>query len=106
MKIGQKIVCINSKIKSGKEEFVRSAYKNWVKENEIYTVRDIFYNDDIVTGIVLKEIINGAIPQALLGGRWQEPAFAITRFRELEEFEEEASNESTECISELLEILI
>jgi hypothetical protein len=105
MEIGQKVVCIDDKIKPGKEEFVRIAYKNWIKEGNTYIVRDIFYNDDLVTGIVLKEVVNGPIPQPLLGGRWQEPAFRCDRFRELDEFEEEESVEEEVNISEVLEIL-
>jgi len=87
MRIGQKVVCIDDSIKPGKEAFVRNVYKQWIKEGETYTIRDIIDNDDIVTGILLKEVINMPIYIHLIDDI-QEPAFRMERFKELDEFEE------------------
>lgn len=95
MRIGQKVVCIDDSIKPGKEEFVRAVYPNWVKKDETYTIRDIRDNNDIVTGIVLKELVNQPIYIHLIED-FQEPAFRMDRFRELDEFEE------TEELSEVV----
>jgi hypothetical protein len=88
MRIGQKVVCIDDSIKPGKEAFVRNVYKQWIKEGETYTIRDIIDNDDIVTGILLKEVVNMPIYIHLIDDI-QEPAFRMERFKELDEFEEE-----------------
>ena len=87
MRIGQKVVCIDDSIKPGKEVFVRNFYTAWAVKDETYTVRDIIHNDDIVTGVLLKELINKPIYIHLIDDI-QEPAFRMDRFRELDEFEE------------------
>lgn len=87
MRIGQKVVCIDDSIKPGKEEFVRNVYTAWVVKDETYIVRDIIHNDDIVTGVLLKELVNKPIYIHLVDDI-QEPAFRMDRFRELDEFEE------------------
>ena len=72
-------------------------------------MRDIFYNDDIVAGIVLKEVNNAPIYIPLLG-RTQEPAFATWRFaktevnhnaKEIEESEEINIEKWKEYVNEL-----
>jgi hypothetical protein len=83
---GQKVVCIDDSVKAGQEEFVARAYRQWVKKDQVYTVREILDNNEIVTGILLKEVNNKEIYIHLLDD-FQEPAFRTSRFRELEEFE-------------------
>lgn len=83
---GQRVVCIDDSIKAGQEEFVPRAYQQWVKKDQVYTVRAILDNQDIVTGILLKEINNKQMYIHLIDD-FQEPAFRTSRFRELQEFE-------------------
>jgi hypothetical protein len=83
---GQKVICIDDSIKAGQEEFVARAYRQWVKKDQVYTVREILDNNEIVTGILLKEVNNRVIYIHLIDD-FQEPAFRTSRFRELEEFE-------------------
>ena len=93
MKIGSKVKCIDDSIKAEEIFFVVHAYKQWVEKDQEYTIRAIFDNDGIVTGCVLEEIVNDPIPQKLLGGRMQEPAFRLSRFVECEEAAMEAEVE-------------
>ena len=102
-KVGTKVVCIDDSVKSGQEGFVAKAYKNWIKVNEIYTIRGIFNNKGIVTGILLEEVVNGAIYIHLIDD-WAEPMFATTRFRELTYNELEETEESEETILENIDI--
>lgn len=101
LKIGSKVLCVDDSIKPGKLNFVGYAYPNWIKVGEIYTVREILPNDDIVPGIVLEEIVNPPLYVHLLG-REQEPAFRISRFRELDDQELAIETEETVGIEELL----
>lgn len=84
MNRGDKIICIDDSIKADQLMFVTKAYGTWVKRDSMYTIREVLDNDGIVTGLLLDEIRNGAIPQPLLGGRWQEPAFRVSRFAPME----------------------
>jgi hypothetical protein len=88
MQVGSVVKCIDDSIKAEEILFVTKAYRQWVKKDMEYTIRQIFDNEGIVTGCVLEEIVNGPIPQKLLGGQWQEPAFRLSRFVECEEVEE------------------
>lgn len=101
LKIGSKVLCVDDSIKPGKLNFVGYAYPNWIKVGEIYTVREILPNDDIVPGIVLEEIVNPPLYVHLLG-REQEPAFRISRFRELDDQELAIETEEIIGIEELL----
>lgn len=84
MQVGSRVVCIDDSIKADEIFLVASVYKQWVKKDREYTIRQIFDNEGIVTGCVLEEVVNDPIPQKLLGGRMQEPAFRLSRFREVE----------------------
>ena len=105
MRIGQKVVCIDDSIKPGKEEFVKAVYPNWVKKDETYTIRDIRDNNDIVTGIVLKELVNKPIYIHLVED-FQEPAFRMDRFKELDEFEETEELEEVVTIQKAINALL
>lgn len=78
--------CIDDSIKGDQIEFVCMVYPQWVKNGEQYTVRQVLENDGIVTGVLLEEVRNEPIYQQLLG-RYQEPAFRMSRFVEITEFE-------------------
>ena len=83
-----RVVCIDDSIKADQILLVSRVYQEWVKKGCEYTIREVLDNDGIVTGVLLNEIVNDPIPQELLGGRWQEPAFRVNRFVEIEEKEE------------------
>lgn len=73
--------CVDDSIKADQLEFVSVVYPQWVKKGEYYTVRQVLENDGIVTGVLLNEVRNEPIYQKLLG-RYQEPAFRMSRFVE------------------------
>jgi hypothetical protein len=98
MKPGDKVVCVDDSIKYGLLEFVGHAYPNWIKKDEIYTVREILTNDDIVPGILLEEISNPEIYIHLLG-KDQEPAFRLNRFAPLN-YQEKDLQEETEVVED------
>lgn len=95
MKVGQKVMCVNDSVKEGQEAFVAKAYRNWIKKGKLYTIRSIHDNQDIVTGILLEEVVNGAIYIHLIDD-WAEPMFSPTRFRELEQVDDLAIAEEIE----------
>lgn len=100
--VGDTVLCVDSSVKLGMEEFVASAYFNWVRKGAKYTVRGFADNDGIVTGVWLEEIHNFPIFQPLLN-RKQEPCFRLDRF--VKSVEEETALEDAsveELISEIL----
>ncbi len=84
MTVGKKVVCIDDSIKPGKEEFVKYAFPSWIKEGKVYTVRALVDNQGIVPGLLLNEVVNPHIYIHLVK-TYQEPAFKLDRFKELEE---------------------
>lgn len=97
--IGDKVICIDDLIAPEHFASVMKSFQCWPIKGKEYTIRDIFYNDDIVCGIVLQEIVNIPIFIPLLK-RVQEPAFATWRFRKRE------VTYNTEQVEELEEIKI
>ncbi len=95
MIVGQKVVCIDDSINPQHFISLTKNFQQWIVKDKVYTIREILHNDDIVTGILLKEIKNKEIYIKLIG-RIQEPAFADWRFRELDEFEEVKEEVNTE----------
>lgn len=79
MKVGDKVICVDDSKATGLVDFINYAYPNWILKDNIYTVREILSNDDIVPGLLLKEIVNPEIYIHLLGHE-QEPAFRLSRF--------------------------
>jgi hypothetical protein len=93
MKPGDKVICINATIDPEKAEEIRNDFEIWITKDKEYTIREILDNNGIVTGILLEEIHN--FPKYFrLIGRYQEPAFAIWRFRKLN------YNTKTEAVEE------
>ena len=91
MRVGSKILCVDD---AHRNEFKGLAFKQWVTKGKTYTVRELVDNDDIVKGVLLEEVSNPQVYIPVLG-RFQEPAFLMDRFRDVEEQEQE----------EMLEIL-
>ena len=97
MKVGSRVLCTDSSIKASEIFMVSMVYDMWVDKGREYTIREVLDNDGIVTGLLLKEVVNDPIPQELLGGRFQEPAFRITRFQELHDDMVEVNQEQEVC---------
>ena len=82
MRPGDKVICINDKIDSEKNEEIRRDFEIWITKDKEYTVREVLDNNGIVPGLLLDEVHN--FPKFFkLINRFQEPAFAIWRFRKL-----------------------
>jgi hypothetical protein len=97
--VGDKVLCINDSIKSEMIFPIINMYVNWVKKGKPYTVKEIYFNDDIVVGILLEEISNPAIFIKLIN-RMQEPAFATWRFEKRTSAQIEETNEAELSIIE------
>jgi hypothetical protein len=82
MKPGDKVICINDKIDPEKSAEIRADFEIWITRDKEYTIREILDNNGIVTGVLLDEVHN--FPKFFkLINRFQEPAFAMWRFRKL-----------------------
>ena len=97
--VGDKVLCVNDSIKAEMFLSVINMYVNWIKKGKTYTIREIYYNDDIVVGVLLEEIKNPIIFIKLIN-REQEPAFATWRFEKRTEAQIEESNEAELSIIE------
>ena len=103
MDIGTRILCVDDSIPAHLNmEVFKKEFPNWVKKNEIYRIRDIFYNDNIVTSIIVKELKNPILFFPGTINRSQEASFRITRFRELEE--DEVEEEELQAVSRSQEL--
>lgn len=85
MKVGQKVVCIDSAMQPHTVEELKRDVPNWIVKGQTYTVRDIV-DLDFVVGIRLEEVVNRPIYFKVIG-QTIEPCFASCRFRTLEEAE-------------------
>lgn len=103
MIVGQKVICIDDSINPQHFISLTKNFQQWIVKDKVYTIREILHNDDIVTGILLREVKNKEIYIKLIG-RIQEPAFADWRFRELEEEYLENQEEEEIVLSTLLQI--
>ncbi len=97
MEVGSRVLCTDSSIKASEIFMVSRVYSMWVNKGTEYTIREVLDNDGIVTGVLLDQVVNDPIPQELLGGRFQEPAFRVTRFQELHEDMAESIKEEYVC---------
>jgi hypothetical protein len=97
MEVGSRVLCTDSSIKASEIFMVSRVYSMWVDKGAEYTIREVLDNDGIVTGVLLDQVINDPIPQELLGGRFQEPAFRVTRFQELQDDMAEVNQQQEVC---------
>ena len=82
MKPGDKVICIDASIDPEKAEEVKRDFEIWITKDKEYTIREILENNGIVPGVLLDEVHN--FPKYFkLIDRFQEPAFALWRFRKL-----------------------
>lgn len=100
MRPGDKVVCINATIDPDKAEEIRADFEIWITKDKEYTIREILDNNGIVTGVLLEEVHNFPKYFKLLG-RYQEPAFAIWRFRKLNYA---TQTEAADEVQELVEV--
>src|ERR1700712_5768900 len=106
MKPGDKVICINDKIDPEKSEEIRRDFDIWITKDKEYTIREILDNSGIVTGVLLDEVHN--FPKFFkLINRFQEPAFAMWRFRKLQYASKPAEEESAveELVKEAKELV-
>jgi hypothetical protein len=82
MRPGTTVLCVDDSIRPEAMIAVVNHFPNWVTKGKRYVVREFLDNDGIVPGLLLEEVRNPDIFIPLIG-RWQEPAFALWRFREL-----------------------
>ena len=81
--IGEKVICVNNSMQPHTIEELKKDMPNWVKKDEKYTIRGFTSNNGIVDGVWLDEIKNDYKFFRLIN-KFQEPAFALWRFRKLE----------------------
>lgn len=82
MKPGDKVICIDASIEPDKAEEIKRDFEIWITKDKEYTIREILDNNGIVPGLLLEEVHN--FPKFFkLINRFQEPAFALWRFRKL-----------------------
>jgi len=91
MKVGTRVICIDSSMQPHTIEELKRDVPNWIVKGEKYTVRDIV-DHDFVVGIRVEEITNYPIYFKVIN-KVIEPCFASWRFRELQEDEVEAEVE-------------
>lgn len=82
MKKGDKVICVDASIDPEKAHEINHDFEIWLTNGKEYTIREILDNNGIAPGVLLEEIYNHEKYFRLLG-RYQEPAFAIWRFRKL-----------------------
>ena len=83
LQIGQKVICIDDSVDPKMLDDIKNDFQQWVKEGELYTIRDLIHNEIGVVTVLLHEIHNTPrfFPKTI--GRYQEPGFNTKRFAPL-----------------------
>jgi hypothetical protein len=93
LQIGQKVICIDDSVEPRVLADIKNNFQQWVVKDEIYTIRDLIYNDIGVTTVLLVELRNTPIFFPKTIGKFQEPGFKMSRFAPL--------NSTVETLSEV-----
>lgn len=80
--IGEQVVCIDASMQTHTIEELSKDVPNWITQDKKYIIRGFHDNDGIVLGVLLEEVVN-PIRFFKLINKFQEPAFAVWRFRKL-----------------------
>lgn len=96
-KINDRVICIDSSMQSHTVAELKKDMPNWVIKDKQYIIRDIV-DSDFVVGVRLEEITN-PLRWFKLVNKYMEPAFALWRFRKIEEITKEISVEQEELIT-------
>ena len=80
--IGEQVVCIDASMQTHTIEELSKDVPNWIVQDKKYIIRGFHDNDGIVLGVLLEEVVN-PIKFFKLINKFQEPAFAVWRFRKL-----------------------
>ena len=89
-RVGDKVVCINDQNRRGIPLHLRP--KNFVKINNIYTIRELTYFDQLKNyGVLLKEITNPPVEH--LPGVMGEPHFVLSRFAKIDYYSQNINKE-------------
>lgn len=100
IKPGDKVVCIDDSIQSHTLLELSIDVPKWVEKGKEYKVRDVFFNNGIVTSITLENLIN-PVKFFRLINKFQEPAFSEWRFRKVEDAPLETFEEERVVIQDL-----
>lgn len=94
---GDRVVCVDNFIKEEARKEIAQDFDHWVERDKHYVIRDVFYNNDIVTGVTLKGIVNRVLFMKLIN-RAQEASYGEFRFRLLKEEEVTVEEEVEEAV--------
>lgn len=95
---GDRVVCVDNFIREEARKEIAQDFDHWVEKDKHYVIRDVFYNDNIATGVTLEGIINRVLFMKLIN-RAQEASYGEFRFRLLKENEVTVVQEVEEFIS-------
>ena len=95
--VNDRVVCIDGSMQSHVVEELKKDCPNWIKKNEIYTIRAII-DLDFVIGVYLEEVHNPPKWFKVVN-KFMEPTFRINRFRKIEEITKEISVEQEDLIT-------
>jgi hypothetical protein len=98
--ISDKVICVDASMQTHTVAELRQDMPQWVKQDNVYTIRGFTDNNGIVDGVWLEELHNPPKYFKLIG-RFQEPAFALWRFKKQQEQRITIQEEQEETINQL-----
>jgi hypothetical protein len=99
MEVKSRVICVDDTYVEGTAEELKADCPSWVKKGQKYHIRQI--NDlDYVVSVLLEEVVN-PLKYFRLTNDVREPAFKISRFRELQEDEVSAEKIEQENLIEV-----